>query len=188
MLTRILRQVIRAVTEDHWNGWLYVFEPSQKAPAADIIFCRAIEDVTDILLSPDHQLRIQALPKEKDAWVFGAWVENRLAAVCWFQARDTYRRHGGLFHLNADEAELVQITTSADFRGRGVATALIQWAAWEMGRDGFTRLYAKIWHDNLASIRAFERSGWKRKARFVSLRFRHLKQPLLFRVPVRPTV
>ena len=65
MLTRILRQVIRAVTEDHWNGWLYVFEPSQKAPAADIIFCRAIEDVTEILLSQTTNSEFKPYLKRK---------------------------------------------------------------------------------------------------------------------------
>jgi RimJ/RimL family protein N-acetyltransferase len=188
MLTAILRRVARVVTEDYWNGWLYVFEPSKEPPAPRTIVCRAIEDVTEIFLSQDQQLRIQGLPREEDAWAFGAWADNRLAAVCWFHARQTYRRHGGLFDLKTDEAELIQITTAAEFRGRGVATALIQCAAWEMGSAGFRRLYAKIWHDNLASVRAFERSGWKRTARFLSLRFRHVKTPLLFRFRVGPVV
>ena len=122
--------------------------------------------------------------QEAGAWAFGAWVEGELAAVCWFQARETHRSRGGVFDLADDEAELAQITTARVFRGRGVATELIQYAVWQMSRRGFRKLYAKIWHDNRASVRAFERAGWKLEKRFFSLRLRKRQKPVIFKLPM----
>jgi GNAT superfamily N-acetyltransferase len=185
MLRAILQRAVRVIAEDYWNGWLYECETGGAEPAAGVVRCAAVEDVAQILHSQDQELRKQAWRPEKDMWAFGAWVNGRLAAVCWFQAREAYRRHGGLFKLAPDEAELVQITTASEFRGRGVAAALIGYGAAAMAQAGFRKLYAKIWRGNTSSLRAFERAGWTRCARFFSLRVRRRKEPVLFMFRVR---
>jgi RimJ/RimL family protein N-acetyltransferase len=53
-----------------------------------------------------------------------------------------------------------------------------------MSRRGFRKLYAKIWHDNRASVRAFERAGWKLEKRFFSLRLRKRQKPVIFKLPM----
>jgi ribosomal protein S18 acetylase RimI-like enzyme len=189
MLKPVLKRAIQLIAEDYWNGWIYVCEPEgMELPASGGLRFSPIDDVSRILQSPDPALRRQAWKREADAWAFGASVGDELAAVCWFQARETYRRHGGLFKLGANEAELVQITTAEAFRGRGVAAKLIEYAAAEMRKQDFRKLYAKIWHDNVASLRAFERAGWKRNARFFSFRLRRLKAPVVLRFRPRPAV
>ena len=109
-------------------------------------------------------------------------MEGELAAVCWLYARETYRKRDGLFRLAPDEAELAQVTTARSFRGRGVATKLIHYAAWQMGLGGFRKLYAKIWHNNTASVQAFQRAGWKLERRFFSLKLRWMHRPVIVRL------
>ena len=124
MLKPVLKRAIQLIAEDYWNGWIYVCEPEgMELPASGGLRFSPIDDVSRILQSPDPALRRQAWKREADAWAFGASVGDELAAVCWFQARETYRRHGGLFKLGANEAELVQITTAEAFRGRGLCCA-----------------------------------------------------------------
>jgi GNAT superfamily N-acetyltransferase len=182
MLKRILQAAIRLVAKDYWNGSLYTTQPPQNGPAEGPMSYAAIEDSAELARSCHQELRIQALAHDADAWAFGAWVQGELAAVCWLYARETLRKRGGLFRLAPDEAELAQVTTAQSFRGRGVATNLIQYAAWQMGLGGFRKLYAKIWHDNKASVQAFERAGWKLEKRFFSLTLRCMHRPVILRL------
>ena len=185
MLRKLARAILWIAVRDYWNGWLYVIEPGSSAPTSDTVQFGIIEDVKEISQSAYEELRRLAWQDEQDTVVFGAWVDGELVAVCWFQSRQTYRRRGGLFRLADDEAELAQITTAATFRGRGIAGLLIQYAAARMRGCGFRRLYAKIWRDNVASIRTFERAGWRLQKRFCSLRLRGRKDAMLFTLPTK---
>jgi RimJ/RimL family protein N-acetyltransferase len=184
MLKRIFKASIQLIAEDYWNGWLYAVQTQECAPVGNDVSCAAIEGMEELSNSRFEEIRRQAWTREVDTWIFGAWVDGELAAVCWIQARETLRRRGGLFDLGHDEAELAQITTARSFRGHGIATRLIQYATLQMRISGFRKLYAKIWHDNRASIRAFERAGWKLEKRFFSLRLRRRQKPVVLRLPM----
>ena len=185
MLRKLLRRCLQSVAEEYWNGWLY----SLRLPAAATafqgdVFCSAIQDAGQLAASPHEEIRNQTWAMEPDSWLFGAWVEGELAGICWVHARDTYVSRGGFFALRSDEAELAQITVAAAFRGRGIATELIRHTAVQMGALGFRKLYAKIWHDNYASRRVFERAGWQRTKRFLSVRLAHRTKTCLFELPI----
>jgi len=176
---------MRLFVQDHWNGWLYVVDARKIGVVPIDVECRRIADVGEIAGSAYEEIRRQAWQPEPDTFPFGAWSNGELAAVCWFQAGETHRRRGGLIRLADDEAELAQITTASVFRGRGVACQLIRHAVIEMSRAGYRQLYAKIWHDNVASIRAFERAGWQRQCRFLSIQWRYASRPMVIRLPQR---
>jgi L-amino acid N-acyltransferase YncA len=55
----------------------------------------------------------------------------------------------------------MEILTREAFRGRGYAPVLLQYAVREMKQNRFKSLYAWIWHSNIASVRAFEKAGWR---------------------------
>jgi RimJ/RimL family protein N-acetyltransferase len=54
-----------------------------------------------------------------------------------------------------------------------------------MREQGFRRLYAKIWRDNVSSIKAFERAGWRLEKRFVSVRLHVPHRALLIPLPMK---
>lgn len=185
-LRNIFKRSVVLVAEDYWNGWLYTLEPDPCSSASirDGICCRLIEDPREIERSQHIELqRSRAQMDEPDTWSFGAWVQGELAALCIVQARETYRRHGGFFDLHDDEAELAQVTTAPPFRNRGIGGELIRYVASAMRECGFRKLYAKIWRDNVSSVRVFERAGWKCETRFVYLRLRMQGKRLLVRLP-----
>jgi len=90
---------------------------------------------------------------------FGCWSGGTLigAAFYWHGQRYASR---GYWPLQPGEAKLVQITVSEAARGRGVARALIGTSSIEMRERGFGALYARVWHSNVSSSRAFEAAGW----------------------------
>ena len=94
---------------------------------------------------------------------YGCFFEQRLIGLCVYWHGERYAARN-FWPLRSHEAKLVQIVVSPEMRGRGVATALIEVSARGMADCGFNTLYARIWHSNLPSIRAFQRAAWRRIA------------------------
>lgn len=94
---------------------------------------------------------------------FAIRLDGRLASHCWFWHGERYRSRN-YWPLAEDEAKLIGLATEPAFRGQGLAPRLVALASAEMGRRGFRRLYARIWHSNTASRRAFAKAGWRQHA------------------------
>jgi ribosomal protein S18 acetylase RimI-like enzyme len=90
----------------------------------------------------------------------GAFVGGERISACWLWFGERYRRERNFWPLGPKEAKLVHIETSPAHRGRGLAVHLLMFAAIEMKLRGFERLFARIWHNNEASIRSFTKAGW----------------------------
>jgi ribosomal protein S18 acetylase RimI-like enzyme len=96
----------------------------------------------------------------EDAVGFALLHEQRPVCGCWYWIGERYRQRRGFWPLRQHEAKLVQITTATTHRGQGLATALIALSSRRMGERGFTRLYARVWHNHEHSLRAFRAAGW----------------------------
>jgi GNAT superfamily N-acetyltransferase len=144
-----------------------------------------ITDICEIECSQDPDLRAVVQYCGDEALAFGAWRDGKLAAVCsfWFGARYATRN---FWPLQAHEAKLVQIVTSEAFRGRGIASRLIAYASRQMGKLGFCRLYARIWHSHGASVCAFRRAGWKYAGLVIEIFPFGAKKPWRFVTRVAP--
>lgn len=135
-------------------------EPAGPSATASKFVLREI-DRHAVASSADQVMRDQAWYCGEGCEAFGCFSAEHLVGVCFYWHGARYNLHD-FWPLAAREAKLVQIVTSPDMRGRGVATALIEYSAPIVIERGFDRLYARIWHSNLASLRAFERTGWYR--------------------------
>jgi ribosomal protein S18 acetylase RimI-like enzyme len=113
-----------------------------------------------------------------DADGFGIFDGPTLAGVCWFWSSARFK-DPSLWILGSDEAALVDLMIGPDYRGRGLAPILIAQASTRMFSRGCTRLYAWIWHNHTASIRAFERAGWMRIALIMEFRLFGLSRVIL---------
>lgn len=91
--------------------------------------------------------------------VFICRNSEKIVGVCCYWSGDRYRERN-FWPLKKDEAKLVQIVVEPDQHGAGVAPTLITQSCNEMLRAGISRCYARIWHSNTPSIRAFEKAGW----------------------------
>jgi RimJ/RimL family protein N-acetyltransferase len=80
------------------------------------------------------------------------------------------------------EAKLVQIISLPEMRGRGIASLLIGWSCQDMLEQGFDRVYARIWHSNTPSIKAFERAGWSRVSLVIEINPLRRAQPTKLRI------
>lgn len=113
-------------------------------------------------------------------YAYACFEGTRIVGVCYFWYGAQYRKRN-FWPLGDSEAKLVQVFTLEEMRGRGIATQLIAYAADDMLRKGFERLYSRIWHSNKPSLKAFQHAGWARVATVVEI------YPLRRKVPCRVT-
>jgi RimJ/RimL family protein N-acetyltransferase len=106
---------------------------------------------------------------------------QRIVGICfyWFGARYQKRNFWPLLER---EAKLVQIISLPEMRGRGIASLLIGWSCQDMLEQGFDRVYARIWHSNTPSIKAFERAGWSRVSLVIEINPLRRAQPTKLRI------
>ncbi len=140
----------------------------------------ATVDKAQIEASGDLSIAERANYHGPETHAYAALEGTRIVSVCYFWFGAQYRRRN-YWPLGDNEAKLVEVVTVPEMRGRGAATHLIAYAADDMLRKGFHRLYARIWHSNKASLKAFQRAGWARVATVIEL------YPLRRKLPLRMT-
>jgi GNAT superfamily N-acetyltransferase len=148
------------------------------SPPGNVFFKRT--DGAELSLATDPQVRaLRSYDRSAEAFGFGAVIEGQIQCACWYWVGKTYLQRG-FWHLQPNEAKLVEIATAEQYRGRGLATALIEWSSGEMAQKGFVRRFARIWHSNKSSIRAFAKAGWRPYAFVVTVSLKVSKSSLRF--------
>ncbi len=82
--------------------------------------------------------------------------------LCRIELRSTLGYRRATLDLLPNEAKLLYVITTAQFRGKGIAPFLIQHVTSEMRKFHYDTLYARIWHSNYSSEHAFKKAGWQR--------------------------
>lgn len=137
-------------------------------------------DDSDLAASDSFLLREQHPYLGEGTVGYGCFIDGQLAGACFYWHGKRYLQRN-FWPLSKGEAKLVQIVTIPEMRGRGVARQLIAGSYQQMRKAGFTRVYARIWHSNTPSIRAFQRAGWQRIALVVEINPLRRERPLRLR-------
>lgn len=85
-------------------------------------------------------------------------VGEQTACTVTVRTAASYRR--ATLNLRQQEAKLIDVITTPGHRGKEIAPYLIRLVTEDMKTIGIQRLYARIWHSNHASQRAFAKAGW----------------------------
>ncbi|WP_394986031.1 GNAT family N-acetyltransferase [Cellvibrio sp.] len=119
--------------------------------------------------SPESLIREQVGYAGPGSHAYACFDHDRIVGVCFYWFGNRYLKRN-FWPLVDGEAKLVQIISLPEMRGRGVATMLIASSCRDMMQNnGFCRTYARIWHSNMPSLRAFERAGWTRVALIIEI-------------------
>jgi len=160
---------------------------SSAQPEATLPFRVEWVDESVIQCSPDPLIREQAGYAGPGSHAYACFDGDRIVSICFYWFGDRYLKRN-FWPLADGEAKLVQIVSLPEIRGRGVATKLIKSSFQDMMEKGFSRIYARIWHSNTPSIRAFERAGWMRVALVLEINPLRRSQPIRMRFPSRAPV
>lgn len=167
MIKPLLKRAARLLFGDYAAYFIYVIEAQDRPAPGKQERGDSLQFVTLTSDSPssgsDPLIEEQRWYGGEGAYGFACVDGSQVVGVCYFWAGDRYRTRN-FWPLKNNEAKLVQVVVAPAMRGRGVATSLIRFAADSMLKNGFERLYARIWVTNGPSIRAFERAGWRRIA------------------------
>ncbi len=98
-----------------------------------------------------------------------ALIDGHLAGIAWIY---DLKSPGHFLRMSSADVELRSIYTCPEFRGLGVAKALIGEACVSLKSQGFRRMFAVIHQSNRPSQRAFQASGF--------LKIAELSRPAIF--------
>jgi RimJ/RimL family protein N-acetyltransferase len=117
----------------------------------------------------------------EEALAYACMHEGQIVGLCfyWYGARYLQRN---FWPLQSAEAKLVQIITSPRMRGKRVAGTLIASSCDDVMKRGFERVFARVWHSNEPSLRAFAGAGWWRCAKVFDVNPFRRPQPMRFRL------
>lgn len=157
IIKEIAKRLARLLLGDY--GFYRVYADAASAPAVSVAGLAIVALDAAVLSGPDPWVRDQAWYGGEGSHVFACMEGEQVLGLCvyWHGARYLKRN---FWPLAAGEAKLVQVIVRPEHRGRSIATALIAESARQMRAGGFGRLYARIWHSNEPSLRAFRRAGW----------------------------
>ncbi|WP_426320350.1 GNAT family N-acetyltransferase [Pseudoduganella sp. R-43] len=136
----------------------------------------------EIEASPDPVMREQAFYAGEGARAYACRDGGQIVGLCFYWYGERYLPRG-FWPLQDKQAKLVQIITAPAMRGRKVAPALIAASGADMAAQGFDCLFARVWHNNHPSLRAFAAAGWTRCALVVELNPLRRARPWRLRFP-----
>jgi len=188
-MTTLLKKAALTLLGDYAIWFVYRLEKGTaptRASARESAFAFERLDEATARASVDPLVQSQLEYLGAGASAFACMDGPRVVGLCFYWAGDRYRRRN-FWPLAADEAKLVQVVTLPEMRGRGIAGDLIAWSSQAMFDHGFRQLFARIWHSNKPSWRAFERAHWRRAALVVDIHPLKRAKPLRIRIGRRPT-
>lgn len=160
----ILKGLFRSLVTEYDLYWIYESQADSPVvalpPGTQLSELSALDEIG---LDSGEMKSLRSYLLE-DSRCFVLKKGDRIASGCVYWWNPTYALHRGFWNLGPNDAKLVQIITDPSCRGLGLASALISISANQMRQSGFQRLFARIWHSNAKSIRAFEKAGWRRIA------------------------
>jgi RimJ/RimL family protein N-acetyltransferase len=176
----LLKKLAHLLLGEYAAYYVYT-HPCAAGPVPPSPFAVRPVDADQIRAADDALLRAQAFYAGEGALTYACMDGTRMVGLCCYWHGERYRPRG-FWPLRADEAKLVQIVTASDMRGRKVARAMLDATLPDVARHGFARAYARVWHSNTPSLRAFEGAGWQRVALVVELNPLRRRQPWRLRM------
>lgn len=177
-IKQVAKRLARALLGDY--GIYYVYCAGNAPSIVARTTVRAI-GAAEVAAARDQLIAAQAGYAGEGARAFAVCEHGTPLAVCIYWFGERYRSRG-FWPLADDEAKLVQIVTAPGARGRGLASTLIAASAAAMRDQGWSQLYARVWHSNSPSCRAFEKAGWRRVALVVEVNPLRLARPWRMRL------
>lgn len=141
-------------------------------------------DEATIKASPDPLIEKQAGYAGDGSYSYACYDGDRIVGVCFYWFGSRYMKRN-FWPLLDGEAKLVQIIVQPSMRSRGIATSLIASSFQDMMHKDFSRVYARIWHSNDPSLRAFERAGWKKIGLIIEINPFRRARPIRIRLGTR---
>jgi len=176
----LLKKLLRTLIGEYSYYYIYANTPSatdvtEENSKGSLRFGPV--DQACISNSPDELIQAQANYAGSGCFAYACYQQQRIVALCFYWYGERYLSRN-FWPLEANQAKLVQIICLPEMRGQGIASRLIIASSQQLQAQGFTRLYARIWHSNTPSLNAFIKAQWKPIARVISCNPLRLKKAM----------
>lgn len=184
-----LKRIAHALFRDYQLNRIYYLDIAapkllspEELPGRAVI--RVIESSQQIADSPDERIRDHAWYASEHALGYGIWEDDHLTCICWFWTPQHPGMPGRFSALGESDAVMVDLLTSPHCRGNGYAVAITRFAAMDLYRRGYSRLWTWVWHSNGPSIRVFTKTGWTYSHLLAEIQLPGMRDYFSFKLPV----
>ncbi len=139
-----------------------------------------LNDIGHIVRSDDYDISKCVADLNVDSFCYVIFKNEELVATCWLWRGEYYKRVRNFLPLTHREGELTYLAVSKQHRGNNLACKLIRYATNQSEQLGFERLYSRIWHSNIPSIRSFIKADWHKFARYINVNIRFLNKSIVY--------
>ena len=181
-----IKKLAHALLGEYSAYYIYTCTAAQSftAPSsANSQYRVTLIDESTLTCNNDPLIRKQAGYAGSGSHAYACIENGRIVGVCFYWFGDRYLKRN-FWPLAEGEAKHVQIIIHPDIRGCGLGTLLVRSSFQDMVRKGYRSAYARIWHSNTPSLRAFERAGWIRIALVIETNPLRRRKPLRFKLKV----
>jgi GNAT superfamily N-acetyltransferase len=160
-----LKRLMRRALEDYQLNRVYRKDlPAHPPPAPTLPEPATIAPIVSrerFAQAAAPELLDHAWYLDTHAHAYGLYEGRELVSAAVFWVSGHPRMPGRFAWLGPGEAVMVDLLTAPGHRGKGYALALTRNAEADLPRQGYTRLWTWVWHNNTPSIRVFEKAGWR---------------------------
>jgi ribosomal protein S18 acetylase RimI-like enzyme len=168
---KLLAAITKPFLKEYWVGRVYgIATRNCNEPLFPDFKVELLQDINELRASPDVHIRNHANNEAPGARCYVVRDGRTVAGMCWVWHGESYRTMRNYLPLRATDSKIVELNVHASYRGKGIAPRLIAYSVCRMREDGFKRMFARVYHSNQSSARAFEKVGFKAVAKEMMIR------------------
>lgn len=187
-MKRLLKKIVRSFLADYQLNRIYCLdlvanqaEPRPSLPGGAVI--ATIDSADAVTHCSDKSMRDHAWYAGEDAIGYGVWETGELVCLSWFWTAQHANLPGRFSRLTAREAVMVDLLTTPQCRGKGYAVAIAHYAAIDLAKRGYQRLWTWVWRNNWPSVSVFKKAGWTYVLFLVEFKLAGTQRYLRFKFP-----
>ena len=164
-MKQVLKNVIRWFLDDYQLNRIYFLniacnQNEASVALADGVVITTLNSTDAATKSSDQRMRDHAWYGGEHAIGYGVWENQELVCIAWFWIASHPKIPQRFSDLTEHEAVMVDLLTAPQCRGKGYAVAVARYAAMDLARRGYQRVWTWVWRNNWPSISVFSKAGW----------------------------
>ena len=187
-MKQLLKKIVRSFVADYQLNRVYRLDlvanrgaAAPSLPGGAVI--ATIDSADAVTRSSDERIRDHAWYAGEHAIGYGVWDSGDLVCLSWFWTDQHANMPSRFSGLTAREAVMVDLLTAPQCRGKGYAVAIANYAAIDLAKRGYERLWTWVWRNNWPSLSVFKKAGWTYVHFLVEFKLPGEQRYLRFKLP-----
>lgn len=188
MIKKFVRSILHVIFKDYHFLRIYFLDlpkSGTQITAAKLgeESIRRLDSHDQFFTANDKRIRDHSMFFGHQTFAYGMFIDDELIGVCIFWIAKHPNLPRRFSELNQNEAVMVDLLVSEQYRGKGYALAMTEFSERNLAIYGYEKLWTWVWHSNEPSIRVFEKSGWIYSHQLIEIQLYGMKKYHQIKLP-----